>query len=123
MHSLKSPATGTEAETKASNVLDKIRELMHLLGIRQKDLACNLNIKPSQISHYFNHRSEIKANNLLAILELIGMNVEEQLDEKISMLKNGPHESSNTATFYTKLGRIREPKKESLLKIIRMLGD
>lgn len=108
---------------KSFSVIEKVRTLMCLLELKQKDISESLNLKPSQISHYLNHRREIKANNLLALLETVGVDVNEILQEKIQKFMLEDFEQREENILHSRLGRVRGKKKKSLLNIIRIIGD
>lgn len=102
----------------------RVREACQLMRIRQKDLADSLDLKPSQMNLYFQGKVEMRSDRLLALLDILGVDVERQLEERIKELggenKFSPgHENKMLAT----LGRLDDYKKQSLLKIISILGS
>ena len=104
--------------------MSKIRELSRIVGISQRDLSEHMGLKPSQLNLYFNERAEMKAQRLVQLLEILGIDIDELLNQRIRTLGGDPSGSEiDDSNLYAKLGRIRGAKRKSLLKIIRMLGD
>ena len=106
------------------SLMSRIRELSRNVGISQRDLAQSMGLKPSQLNLYFNERAEMKAQRLVQLLEILGIDINELLSHRIRALGGDPDGSDiDDSNLYAKLGRIRGAKRKSLLKIIRMLGD
>ena len=108
---------------KSDELMDKIREACALMGIRQKDLADYLDMKPSQMNLYFRGKVEMRSDRLITLLGVLGIDIEELLSEKIRAL-GGSSASSNSSEnkMLASLGRLDDYKKQSLLKIIGILG-
>lgn len=104
-----------------STLISRVKLLAQLTGISQKDLALNLGLKPSQMNLYFNEKAEMKANRLVDLLRVLGVDVESLIEEKIKALESSSE--IDDATLHAKLGRVSGRKKKSLLKIIKILGD
>lgn len=111
-------------EVPERTLMSKIRELSRIVGISQRDLSQSMGLKPSQLNLYFNERAEMKAQRLVQILEILGIDIDELLTQRIRALGGDPTGSDiDDSSLYAKLGRVRGAKRRSLLKIIRMLGD
>ncbi|WII72465.1 helix-turn-helix transcriptional regulator [Bdellovibrio sp. 22V] len=102
----------------------RIREACSLLGIRQKDLAESLQLKPSQMNLYFQGKVEMRTDRLLPLLEILGIDLERQLEERIRELGDTTTSLQNSENkVLAKIGRLDEYKRQSLLRIIHILGS
>ncbi|MEK2644288.1 helix-turn-helix domain-containing protein [Bdellovibrio sp. BCCA] len=115
----------TDLRLERSEILmSRIREVCLLMGIRQKDLAQSLQLKPSQMNLYFNGKVEMRVERLLPLLEILGVDVELQLEEKIKELGGELRSFQETENkVLAKIGRLDDYKRQSLLRIIHILGS
>ncbi|KYG61530.1 hypothetical protein AZI86_17640 [Bdellovibrio bacteriovorus] len=110
-------------ESKRDKVMSQIRTLSQTLGVRQKDLAASLNLKPSQMNVYMQGKVEMKTDRLLCVLELMGIDVEKLLEQKIIEASKASFESSNKENVLAKIGRLDADNRESIFKIVKILGS
>jgi len=102
--------------------MKKVRALSQSVGVSQKDLALNMGLKPSQLNLYFNDRAEMKASRFVELLELLGIDIDHLLEERLHRLRENSETIIDDSNLYTKLGRLRGAKRKSLQKIICILG-
>lgn len=110
-------------ESKRDKVMSQIRVLTQALGVRQKDLAASLNLKPSQMNVYMQGKVEMKTDRLLCVLELMGVDVEKILEEKIIEASKTSLQASNKENVLAKIGRLDADNRESIFKIVKILGS
>jgi len=102
----------------------RIREACRLMGLRQRDIAESLQLKPSQLNLYFQGKVEMRAERMIALLALLEIDVEKQIEEKIRQWGGEAQSSSCHETkVLAKIGRLDEYKRQSLLRIIHILGS
>lgn len=104
-------------------LVSKIRLLCHSLGITQRDLAASLELKPSQMNLYMQGKVEMKSDRLLKVLNILGLDIETLLDQRIAELSQANSRPAPEQRVLAKIGRLDEYKRESLLKIISILGS
>jgi len=103
--------------------MDGIKDLLVASGVRQKDLAEKMGMKASQMSLYFNGKSEMRADRFVELLEILGVDVEASIQNKLSELdhKNIPSQCG-TSHMLIKLDRVRGTARKSLKDLIELLG-
>ena len=108
--------------SKSERVMSQIRQLSHNLGVRQKDLAATLGLKPSQMNLYMQGKVDMRADRMMNVLEVLGIDIEEILSTKLANSNNTPG-IAPTETVLAKIGRLDDCKRESIFKIIKVLGS
>lgn len=98
-----------------------VRELCRLMGIRQKELAASLNMKPAQMNVYFQGKAEMRAERMIELLKILGLDIEKQIQDKINEM-GGESKTANSSKILASMGGLHETNRKSLLKIIKMLG-
>ncbi|WP_413613096.1 helix-turn-helix domain-containing protein [Bdellovibrio sp. HCB-110] len=105
-------------------LMSRIREACLLMGIRQKDLADSLQLKPSQMNLYFQGKVEMRTDRLVPLLAILGIDIERQIEEKIKELGGESFSPlGNENKVLARIGRLDEYKRQSLLRIIHILGS
>lgn len=110
--------------TSGEDFMARVREACALMGIRQKDLAESLAIKPSQMSLYFQGKVEMRSDRLLPLLAILGLDVPGMLEERIKQL--GGQSSvpqGNESRTLASIGRLDDYKRQSILRIVSILGS
>lgn len=103
--------------------MSRIRHACNLMGIRQKDLADSLELKPSQMNLYFQGKVEMRADRLIPLMKILGIDIENLLEDKIKELGGDPLGLSRESKIFANMGRLDDYKKQSLLRIIHILGS
>lgn len=112
----------TAVESKHDRLVSQIRVLCQSLGIRQTDLASFLGLKPSQVNMYMLGKVEMKSDRLLHVLEFLGIDVLDQIEKKISEAESQISTAPNAQNVLTKIGKLDAHKRESLFKLIKIMG-
>lgn len=113
----------TKKTDKAFILMEQVRLLLELLDVKQKDLSKKLNIPRTQLNRYLSCRNEMKTNNLVSLLEFVGIDLLQFVNGRISELTGNEHEEPTHSAVQAKLDRMQGPKKDSLLKIIDMMRE
>lgn len=107
-------------------VLSQIKKVCHLKGVRQVDLAQNLNIKPSQMNLYFRGFSKMRADRFVDLLNVLGIDLESVLNNEILRCENAPAAQKNEVNetkVLAKIGRLDGQHRESLYRIAKILSE
>lgn len=113
----------TVSDSRNDRLILQIRQLCQSLGISQRDLAASLQLKPSQMNLYMQGKVEMKADRLLQVLSILGLDIEALLNQRLTALAQSETPVMREQTVLAKIGRLDEYKRESLLKIISILGS
>lgn len=121
---------GQETQSPTSDeVMSLVREICREVGIKQRDLAAHLNLKPSQMNLYFSGKVEMRTDRLVRLLEILGVDLRQSLRHRLDQIKgvnvtptSFDDESIDDSKILAKIGRVKSPKRESLLRIIELLG-
>lgn len=113
-----------KSPTRTDDFMARVREACALMGIRQKDLADSLDIQASQMNLYFQGKVEMRSDRLLALLGILGVDVEGMLEERIKELGGPALKAPGTESrMLATIGRLDEYKKQSILRIVNVLGS
>lgn len=120
----------SESAVVSDEVMALIREICREVGIKQRDLAAHLHLKPSQMNLYFSGKVEMRTERLVRTLEILGVDVRLALRERLAEIKGRgtqlvveDAEMIDDSKILAKIGRVKSPKRESLLRIIELLGS
>lgn len=108
-----------------------VREICREVGIKQRDLAAHLQLKPSQMNLYFSGKVEMRTDRLVRLLEILGIDLRQIIRERLQQIRGltpAAHSLSDDdviddSKILARIGRVKSPKRESLLRIIELLGN
>lgn len=125
-----SQSRGPDTQSSTSDeVMSLVREICREVGIKQRDLAAHLHLKPSQMNLYFSGKVEMRTDRLVRLLEILGVDLRQNLRERLDQIRGVPgpqaapdDDNIDDSKILAKIGRVKSPKRESLLRIIELLG-
>lgn len=101
--------------------MSAVRELCRRMGVRQRNLAESLGLNPAQVNVYFQGKSEMRADRMIALLKILGIDIEKQVYDKIREL-GGEVRTVSDNRVLASLGGLNESKKKSLLRMIKIFA-
>jgi transcriptional regulator with XRE-family HTH domain len=104
-----------------SDLVGKLRTLLRLTHVTQRDIAAALEIQPSQLNVYFTGKGDMHSKKLIRLLEVLGVDLNEILEQRIRELQHS-NEKVTTPALRLKLEALRDHNRESLLRIIKALA-
>lgn len=105
------------------SVMELVRDLVDLTDLKQKDVANQMGLKASQMNLYFNGHSEMRANRLVELLDILGINVQAEIQKRIRALKEERSVAHlDQFALAVKLGSVDQSTRKSLKSLIEQLG-
>ncbi len=79
------------AQTERQRLGQQLSVLANLKGVSQATLAKECRISRISVNRFFRGRSELKAGDLLRLLSLLGINIQSEIEQRLSLdLLNKP---------------------------------
>lgn len=105
-----------------SQVIGALRELLKQTGLTQKELAQRLGTTPGHLNLYLTGKSDMHSINLIAILEALGIDLAEILNERIRQVSGRGKKRIDSASIYARLENIKACNRKPLLKLVKSLA-